>query len=82
MAHLRSTRSGFDNYTYWIAFIIFVSFIAYFLTSMIRLANAEDNRYNTATLQDYQEQEMYVKSQRLEHKDQSKADAGNVLDLE
>lgn len=64
MSHIRSTRGGFDNYSYWIAFIMIVSFVAYFLSSMIRLAGQEDNKYNTATLESYQEQNVMVKSRR------------------
>ena len=64
MAHIRSTRGSFDNYSYWIAFIIIVSFVAYFLSSMIRLSAQEDNKYNTATLENYQEQNIMVKSRR------------------
>ena len=64
MAHIRSTRGSFDNYSYWIAFIIIVSFVAYFLSSMIRLAGKEDNKYNTATLENYQEQNIMIKSRR------------------
>lgn len=64
MVHIRSTRGGFDNYSYWIAFIIIVSFVAYFLSSMIRLSAQEDNKYNTATLESYQEQNSIVKAHR------------------
>ncbi len=64
MAHIRSTRGSFDNYSYWIAFIIIVSFVAYFLSSMIKLSAQEDNKYNTATLESYQEQNTMVKSHR------------------
>lgn len=64
MSHIRSTRGGFDNYSYWIAFIVIASFVAYFLSSMIRLSAREDNKYNTATLESYQEQNIMVKSHR------------------
>ena len=82
MANIRSTRGSFDNYSYWIAFIIIVSFVAYFLSSMIRLAGQEDNKYNTATLENYQEQNIMVKSRRAAPGATSVDAIGNVSGIE
>lgn len=82
MAHIRSTRGGFDNYSYWIAFIIIVSFVAYFLSSMIRLAGQEDARYNTATLENYQEQNIMVKSRRTQDGATTAGASADVTGLE
>ena len=82
MSHIRSTRGGFDNYSYWIAFIIIVSFVAYFLTSMIKLAGQEDTKYNTATLENYQEQNIMVKSRRTQDGATSVDASGDVTGIE
>ncbi len=77
---MHSVRARFDNYSHWIAFIIIASFIAYFLTSMIRLANKEDERYNTAVLEGYQDQNMLVKDRRTQVLQNGGVDEnGNVL---
>ena len=82
MAHIRSTRGSFDNYSYWIAFIIIVSFVAYFLSSMIRLSAQEDSKYNTATLESYQEQNIMAKSRHAAGGATSVDATGNVSGIE
>ncbi len=64
MAAIHSTRSRFDKYSYWLAFIFVACFVAYFLTSMIHLADKEDNNYNAAMLENYQDQNAIVKAHR------------------
>ena len=64
---MRSARGKFDNLSYWIAFVLIISFVTYFLTSMIKLANKEDAKYSTAVLEGYEEQNSMIKERRAQN---------------
>lgn len=60
MSPMYSVRADFDSYFHWGVFIFVAAFMTYFLTSMISLANMEDEQNNAVISIGYAPRSSYL----------------------